>query len=110
MIVILSGVTGVGKSFFKNVIVDELEFKNMVIVTTRAKRKNEIDGIDKNFVSDDKFENLRQSKKIAVDFEFLGSKYGYKIEDLQSDENQVTELHYNTIYEFKKNSKSFYKR
>ena len=44
MIVILSGVTGVGKSFFKNVIVDELEFKNMVIVTTRAKRKNEIDG------------------------------------------------------------------
>lgn len=108
MIVTLSGITGIGKSFFKNVIVDELKFKNMVIVTTRPKRKNEINGIDKNFVSDDDFEELRHNKKIAVDFEFLGAKYGYKIEDLQSDENQVTEVHYNTIYEFKKNAKSVF--
>lgn len=108
MIVTLSGITGIGKSFFKNVIVDELKFKNMVIVTTRPKRKNEINGIDKNFVSDDDFEELRHNKKIAVDFEFLGAKYGYKIEDLQSDENQVTEVHYNTIYEFKKNAKNVF--
>lgn len=108
MIVTLSGITGIGKSFFKNVIVDELKFKNMVIVTTRPKRKNEINGIDKNFVSDDDFEELRHNKKIAVDFEFLGAKYGYKIEDLQSDENQVTEVHYNTIYDFKKKAKNVF--
>ena len=108
MIVTLSGITGIGKSFFKNVIVDELKFKNMVIVTTRAKRKNEIDGIDKNFVSNEQFEMLKSNNEIAVDFNFLGSKYGYKVNDLNLDENQVTEVHYNTIYEFKKNAKNVF--
>ena len=42
MIVTLSGVTGTGKSFFKNVISQELNFKNLVIVTTRNKRTGEI--------------------------------------------------------------------
>ena len=47
MIVTLSGVTGTGKSFFKNVISQELNFKNLVIVTTRNKRTGEINGVDK---------------------------------------------------------------
>ena len=46
MIVTLSGVTGTGKSFFKNTISEELCFKNIVIVTTREKRIGEINGID----------------------------------------------------------------
>ena len=47
MIVTLSGVTGTGKSFFKNTISEELCFKNLVIVTTREKRIGEVNGIDK---------------------------------------------------------------
>ena len=74
MIVTLSGVTGTGKSFFKNVISQELNFKNLVIVTTREKRNGEINGIDKEFVSEEKFAKLKKENKIAVDFEFLGSK------------------------------------
>ena len=108
MIVTLSGVTGVGKSFFKNFIVEELGFKNLVITTTRKKRNNEIDGIDKNFLSDEEFEHLKKEGKIAVDFEFLGNKYAYNIDDLQSSQNQVTEVHYSTIYEFKKNAKDVF--
>lgn len=104
MIVTLSGITGTGKSFFKDAISKELGIKNLAIVTTRAKRKNEIDGIDKEFVDDAKFEQLKKEGKIVVDFEFLGSKYAYRQEYLQSDENYVTEVHYNTIYEFKKNA------
>ena len=52
MIVTLSGITGTGKSFFKDAISKELGFKNLAIVTTRNKRKNEVDGIDKEFVND----------------------------------------------------------
>ena len=70
MIVTLSGVTGTGKSFFKNVISQELGFENLVIVTTRAKRKGEIDGIDKRFVNEEEFEKLKKENKIVVDFEF----------------------------------------
>ncbi len=75
MIVTLSGITGIGKSFFKNTIVKELGFTNLVIVTTRKRRNGEINGIDKEFVSDEEFEQLKKDKKIVVDFEFLGAKY-----------------------------------
>lgn len=108
MIVTLSGVTGTGKSFFKNVISQELNFKNLVIVTTREKRNGEINGIDKEFVSEEKFAKLKKENKIAVDFEFLGSKYAYRKSNLDSDINQVTEVHYSTIYEFKKNAKNVF--
>lgn len=108
MIVALSGITGTGKSFFKDVILKELDFKNLVIVTTRPKREKEVNGIDKEFVNEIEFEKLKRENKIAVDFEFLGAKYAYRKNMLQSSENQVTELHYNTIYEFKKQAKDVF--
>ncbi len=108
MIITLSGITGTGKSFFKNVIVKELGLKNLIIVTTRAKRKNETNGIDKEFVTNEQFEELKTKNEIVVDFEFLGSKYAYKNKDLNSQENQVTEVHYSTICEFKKNAKDVF--
>ena len=108
MIVTLSGVTGTGKSFFKNVISQELGFENLVIVTTRAKRKGEIDGIDKRFVNEEEFEKLKKENKIVVDFEFLGAQYAYMKNELESDKNQVTEVHYNTIYDFKKYAKDVF--
>jgi guanylate kinase len=108
MIVTLSGITGTGKSFFKNVIVEELGFKNLVIVTTRKIRENEINGVDKEFVDDKKFEELVRNNKLKVNFEFLGSKYGYRTEKIESDEDQVTEVHYSTIYNVRKHFKNIF--
>lgn len=105
MIVILSGITGAGKSYLKKHIINKLNFRNIVIVTTRAKRIGEIDGIDKHFVTEEEFEMLKASGKISVPFEFLGHKYAYYTEDLLSNQNGVTELHYSTIDEFKKVAK-----
>ena len=106
MIVILSGITGAGKSYLKKHIIEKLKFKNIIIVTTRAKRISEIDGIEKHFVTDEEFESLKASGKISVAFEFLGNKYGYLTEDLIFDENSITELHYSTIDDFKKIAKN----
>lgn len=108
MIVTLSGITGTGKSFFKNIIVQELGFENLVIVTTRERRENETNGIDKTFVTNDEFNKLKQEGKLSVDFEFLGARYAYKKDNLNSARNQVTEVHYSTIYEFKKNVKDIF--
>ena len=108
MLITLSGVTGTGKSFFKDAISKELNLRNLTIVTTRQKRKNEVNGIDKEFVDDIKFEKLKSEKEIVVDFEFLGAKYAYRKNNLLLDENQVTEVHYSTIYEFKKNAKNVF--
>ena len=105
MIVILSGITGAGKSYLKKHIINKLNFRNIVIITTRAKRKGEVEGVDKHFVTDEEFEELKHSGKISVPFEFLGHKYAYYTDDLISDRNGVTELHYSTIDEFKKVAK-----
>lgn len=108
MIVTMSGVTGIGKSFFKNLIISELKFKNMIINTTREKRANEVDGVDKIFLSNEEFESLKQEGNIAYDFEFLGNRYGYSKKDLNSEDNLVTEVHYSTIFDFKKNAKKVF--
>lgn len=108
MIVTLSGVTGIGKSFFKNQIIKELGFKNLVIRTTRKKRENEVNNIDKLFLSDEEFEKLKKKGKLSVDFEFLGNKYAYDTDSIHSNENQVTEVHYSTIYNFKENAKDVF--
>ena len=71
MIVTLSGITGTGKSFFKNAISEELKFKNLAITTTRPKRENEINGIDKEFVTDEEFNKIVKNKEFAFYFEFL---------------------------------------
>ncbi len=105
MIVILSGITGAGKSYLKKHIISKLNFRNIVIITTRAKRVNEVEGVDKHFVTEEEFEQLKQEGKISVPFEFLGHKYAYYTKDLLSNENGVTELHYSTIDEFKKIAK-----
>ncbi len=108
MLVALVGVTGVGKSFFKNLIIQELGLKNLPIVTTRQMREGEVGGIDKEFVTDEEFEKMKQSGITQVNFELAGSKYGYRKVYLQSQENHVTEVHYSTIYELKKCAKDLF--
>ena len=108
MIVTLSGITGTGKSFFKDAIAKELGFKNLVIVTTRKKRIGEIAGIDKEFVTDEEFEEMVKTNKVTANFEFLGAKYGYKKELLESNENLVTEVHYNRIYDIKRHARNIF--
>ena len=38
----------------------------------------------------------------------MGAKYAYRKNNLLLDENQVTEVHYSTIYEFKKNARNVF--
>ena len=41
MLLALAGVTGVGKSYFKDKIVENLDFEKIKIITTREIRKGE---------------------------------------------------------------------
>lgn len=106
MIITLSGVTGVGKSYLKKEIEDKLGIKAQTIVTTRAKRVGEQNGIDKKFVTEEEFEELKRKKDIIVTFEFLGNKYGYPRKEMESKKNSVVELHYSIIYQLKKEVKN----
>lgn len=102
MLLGIAGVTGTGKSYYKDKLVERLGFEKLKIITTRERRKGEKNNEDKVFVSEEELQNLRNEGKIAYEFELLGYKYAYTKEELFSDKNMVFEVHYDTIYDFKK--------
>lgn len=102
MLLAFAGITGIGKSYYKNKISSELGFEKIKIITTRAPRENEVNNEDKIFVTRTELENLEKAGKIAYKFEMLGNTYAYTREDLFSNKNLVFEMHYSTIIDFKK--------
>lgn len=102
MLLALAGVTGIGKSYYKDRIVEKLGFEKVKIITTREPRVGEKNGEDKIFVTEEELQSLKDNGKIAYEFELLGNIYAYTYEALNSNKNTVFELHYDTIYDFKK--------
>lgn len=102
MLLALAGVTGIGKSYYKDKIVEELGFEKIKIITTRAPREGEKHNDDKIFVTLEELQTLRDNDEIAYEFEMLGNIYAYSKEELFSNRNTVFELHYETIFDFKK--------
>lgn len=114
-IITLSGISGIGKSFLKSYILsNNSDFQSLISVTTRNRRKNEVEGIDKFFYSLEEFEKENRSGKLCVVNEVFGNWYAYKksqIELCGSGINLITELFYKNVYEFKdefKNTLSVY--
>jgi len=108
MIITLSGVTGAGKSYYKNLLVNAKQIENMVIYTTREKRATEIDKIDKNFVNTKEFNQLVKNKEVFANYELLGEKYGYSKKYLNEKNISVTELHYEWVPDFKEKVNNIY--
>lgn len=102
MLLALAGVTGIGKSYYKDELVKKLGFEKIKIITTREPRVGEKNGNDKVFVTKEELQDLRDTGKIAYEFDMLGNTYAYTHEELNSNKNMVFELHYDTIFDFKK--------
>ena len=73
MLLALSGITGVGKSYFAEEIAKKLDFNK-----------------------------VRKNGEIAYDFNVFGGTYAYKSEEIFSKENYVFEMYYTTIQDWKK--------
>ena len=64
IMVILSSPSGAGKTTISKKILQKYKsFKLSVSLTTRPPRSNEVDGIDYNFTTKEKFEQLINKKK-----------------------------------------------
>lgn len=99
MLLALVGVTGVGKSYFVEQICKELDFEKVNTIRTRPPRENEN---TKYFMSQEELDKLYDEGKIAYKFSVFGGEYGYLKEDIFSDKNKIFEMHYTTIYDWKK--------
>ena len=102
MLLAFAGVTGIGKSYYKDTIVEKLGFEKIKIITTRQMRVGEKNNEDKIFVTPDELQILRDKGEIAYEFDMVGNTYAYSKEELFSDKNTVFELHYDTIFDLKK--------
>lgn len=102
MLLALVGVTGVGKTYYKNKIAEELNFKNVHTIRTRKKRVGEESGKIGLFMTEDEVDKLDSEGKIAYKFKVFGGEYAYLAEEIFSKDNMVFEMHYTTIYDWKK--------
>ena len=102
MLLALVGVTGVGKTYYKNKIAEELNFKNVQTIRTRKKRAGEEPGKTGLFMTEEEVDKLDSEGKIAYKFKVFGGEYAYLAEEIFSKDNMVFEMHYTTIYDWKK--------
>jgi guanylate kinase len=90
MLIAFSGPSGAGKSFMVGMLVRELGFNRVRILTTRQPRDGEA-AADKEFVSVKDIEKLRKAGEIFYDFDFLGNTYAFRSSDILSNQNTVFE-------------------
>lgn len=101
MLLALAGVTGVGKSYFKDRIVETLGFNKVNTIRTRPKRVGEKNGQIGLFMTSDEIDQLEAKGKIAYRFSVFGGEYAYLADEIFSDDNMVFEMHYATIDDWK---------
>lgn len=73
----LIGVTGVGKSYYKDKIEKELNFEKLKIITNRKPRSGEVNGSDKIFVTTEELNKLVENGEIAFKFNLAGMTYAF---------------------------------
>ena len=80
-------------------ICNKLNFKRVNTIRTRKPRNGEN---PKYFMTDDELNKMYEDGKIAYKFSVFGGQYGYLKDEIFSKDNMVFEMHYTTIYDWKK--------
>lgn len=89
MIVILVGESASGKSTVAKILEQEQpNFSKVVTYTTRPKRKDEANGVDYHFISDEKFNELIDRKFFVEHASYRDWQYGTAI-NFDKDEDKV---------------------
>ena len=104
-IITISGPSAAGKTF----LVDEIRqnFPNITEIiglTTRPKRKNEVDGKSGHFMTRQELEQLEKAGELILVKEFFGNKYAWYKRDLVNTEGlRIINISYKSIEELKRN-------
>ena len=108
-LLVVSGPSGVGKSTITNRLRTDNRFWISVSATTRQIRTNEVGGVDYHFVSDERFNEMIESKEFLEWADFAGAKYGTPKqpvdEALADGKNVILEIELNGARQVRKNSK-----
>lgn len=77
-VLLLIGRSGSGKSYLERKLCQlyPTVFNRVVSFTTRAKRENEVDGVDYLFITTEKYRELKQKGSVIQEVRFAGNVYG----------------------------------
>ena len=97
---ILIGASASGKTEIAKILIKEYDFKKMVTTTTRRKRKGEVNKIDYNFISKNKFEKMKKENKFLETVQYNENYYGTPTKGATIDKVLIVEPEgANSIYE-----------
>ena len=102
MLLGLVGVSGAGKTYFKEKIVEKLGFEKVNTIRTRQKRNEEQEGKVGFFRTEEELDKLNREGKIIYQFKVFAGKYAYLKEEILTEKNMKFEMHYTMIDDWKK--------
>lgn len=77
---VLIGASASGKTEIAKLLIKNYDFKKMVTTTTRKKRKGEINKVDYNFITENKFLKMKDQHKFLETTVYNNTYYGTPIE------------------------------
>ncbi len=82
LLIVLSGPSGVGKGTVRKAIFQdpEVDFVYSISVTSREKRKGEVDGVDYFFKTREEFEEMIKNDELLEYTEYVGNYYGTPVD------------------------------
>jgi guanylate kinase/dTMP kinase len=85
-LILISGPSGAGKNSVLNELINQNNSNSRwysVSVTTRRARLGEVNGVDYNFIDDEKFDKLLEEGKLLEHAQFSGARYGTLSEPIE---------------------------
>ena len=84
LLIVVSSPSGAGKtSVCRKILENNISIQISISATTRKPRKNEVDGIDYNFISRDDFQNKIDNSQFLEYAEVFDNLYGSLIKDVE---------------------------
>ena len=102
-IILFFGISGVGKTYFKNLLIQQFRLKPIDKVTTREKRNSKKEKI--KHISKDKFKSMIKNNDFFIYTKIYDEYYGYKKEDvkqLNKGISLVGDCYYKLIVDLRK--------
>ena len=103
IVIVLLGLSGAGKSHLVSLVSQNNNYNinRLIAVTTRPKRPNEIDGVDKFFISEKQFRIKQKDGSFLFDDLVYGAHYAYNSLDFYSGDTYICELYWRKYLDFK---------